>query len=190
MLQSRRILSSVVIALAVVLSLPALAGAETWNSAADKPHPEVADQLKGFKRKAVDLRRAADSLQSFTGNGQLSWQSHAHQQTELKEHINQMGQMLAELESQKHVASDTQRMAMEQVRPHLVAAAQNLTQAMELVEERRSHIRHLDYAEAVRNLYDHSENLFEKLDTILDYEKSKLRFESMEFQPASPEAKS
>jgi hypothetical protein len=191
MLQSSRILSSTVVALAVALSMPVLAGAEMWKAPpGGNPHPEVAEQLKDFKGKAVELRDEADYLNTYARDKQMSWQSHADRQITAKEQINQLGKMLAELESQKHLASDAQRMAIEQVRPHLVAAARNLTEAMEMVAERRSHVRHSDYARAVRNLYEQSQAMHEKLDTILDYENSKLRFESLELQPASAEAKS
>jgi hypothetical protein len=186
MLGNRRIISSVVIALAVALSLPVFAGAETWNnSAGDKPHPEVAQQLKTLKGTAMDLHRQADKLQSYSMNSMLSWRTHSDQQTLVKEHINQLGKMLAELENQKHVANENQRLAIEQVRPHLVGAAQNLTQAMELVNDDRINVRFADYADAVSNLYDHSEMMSEKLDTILDYENSRLRLESLELQPVT-----
>lgn len=185
MLGSRRILSSVVLALAVILALPGFAGAETWNqSAGSKPHPEVAEQLKDFKFTAVALQHEADRLQTLTRNPLLSWQSHSYQHTTVKEHINKMGKMLTELESQKPVASETQRLAIEQVRPHLAEAAQKLTEAMELVQERRGHVRLPDYSQAVGDLYEHTQLLSEKLDTILDYENSRLRFESLELQPA------
>jgi len=186
MMQNRRFLSLAALALAVVLAVPVVAGAEML--AESKPHPEVAKQLKEFKSKAGDLRREADQLNSFSNNRQLSWQSHAYQQSETREHINQLGRMLAQLENQKAQASETQRIAIEQARPHLAAAALNLTQAIEMLNERHSHIGQADYIEALRDLYAHSDSLCQKLDAILDYENSKLRFESLNLQPASSDA--
>jgi len=172
----RRILSVFALALIAVTALPSAFGAGSTS----QPHPQVAEQLKDFKYKVLDLRREADHLNSFSRNPQLSWKSHADRQNRAKEHINQLGRMLTELENQKSLASETQRLAIEQSRPHLEAAAQSLTRAMEMMNEQRQIIHHEGYIDTVRGLWMHSDSLSQKLDTILDYENSKLRFENLE----------
>jgi septal ring factor EnvC (AmiA/AmiB activator) len=163
----------------VVLAPSALADTATQQS------PQVADQLADFKRTAFEMRREADTLKSFTPNKRLHWQSHTYRLEALKNHVNKMGKSLSELEALKPTATESQGMAIEHTRPHLVSVAQNLTEAIELVKENRNNVHWAEYAEAVNNIYAHADALHTKLDTILDYENAQLRFDSLELQPAS-----
>jgi hypothetical protein len=165
----------------VVLAPSALADTAT------QPSPQVADLLADFKRTTFEMRGEADTLKSFTPNKRLHWQSHAHRLDALKNHVNDMGKSLAELEALKPTATESQGIAIEHARPHLVSVAQNLTQAIELVREKRNNIHWAEYGEAVSNIYAHADALHTKLDTILDYENAKVRFDSLELQPTSTE---
>ena len=64
------------------------------------------------------------------------------------------------------------------------SVAQNLTQAIELVNERRSNVHWGEYGEAVSNIYDHADALHTKLDTILDHENARVHLDGLEIQPA------
>lgn len=155
------------------------------NSAFGDTTKQVANQLSDFKRTAFEMRREADALKSFTPNKRLNWQSHTYRLNALKDHVNKLGKTLAELEAQKSAATESQAMAIEHARPHLVSVAQNLTQAIELVREDRSNVHWGEYAEAVSNIYAHADDLHTKVDTILDYEASRMRLDKLELQPAS-----
>jgi hypothetical protein len=169
--------------LTVSLLVP-LAGSAFADTAA-KGSPQVAQQLVDFKRTAFEMRREADTLNSLTPQKRLHWQSHTYRLNAIKEHVNQLGKALAELETQEPLASESHALAIEQARPHLVSVAQYLTQAIELVNENRNSVQWEEYGEAVSNIYDHAEALHSKLDTILDYEDAKLRFDRLELQPIS-----
>jgi len=170
--------SALTVLLLVVLATSALAETAT------RTHPQVADRLADFKSTAFKMRDEADTLRSHTRNKQLSWQTHAYRLNALKDHVNELGKTLAELEAQKPLASDGHAMAIEHVRPHLVSVAQNLTQAIELVNERRSNVHWGEYGEAVSNIYDHADALHTKLDTILDHENARVHLDGLEIQPA------
>jgi len=163
----------------VVLAPSALADTATQRSL------QVADQLADFKRTAFEMRREADTLKSFTPNKRLHWQSHTYRLEALKNHVNEMGNSLAELEALKPTATESQGIAIEHARPHLVSVAQNLTQAIELVRENRNNVLWGEYGEAVSNIYAHADALHTKLDTIFDYENARIRFDSLELQPTS-----
>jgi len=146
-------------------------------------HPLVSDQLTGFKSTVFEMRREADRLNSFMPGNRISWETHVQSLNTLKLHVNDLGRTLARLEEMKPASRDTQQIAIEKARPHLVGAAQNLTQAIEMVNEDRSSIIRTDYVEAVRNIYEHADSLYEKVDTILDYEAARMRFDNLELQP-------
>jgi septal ring factor EnvC (AmiA/AmiB activator) len=147
-------------------------------------NPEVTTHLKDFRSSAAAMRDEADALKSMTRNKNHSWQSHTDRLTTLKKHVNEMGKSLADLEEQQVIATDQQALAIEQARLHLVPVAETLTQAIELVNERRTNVHWDGYGDAVNEIYAHADALHTKLDTILDYEDARLRFDRLELQPA------
>lgn len=178
MLQRKNIFSSLSITavlLSVSLATPAFA---------DNPK-RVGQQLSSFKANAVKIRNEADLLKSYTPNKRLSWQSHTSQLSILREKVNQMGKDLALLETNKPVATENQVMAIEHARPHLQSIADNLTKAIELVGEDRSNVYSAEYVEAVDSVYQQADDLHSKVDTILDYEASRVRFDKLELPELS-----
>ena len=163
------------------LALPASAESRAQNADVQR---QVADRLGEFKITASQLYRQADLLNSHR-NSALSWQTHASQLLALKDHVNELGRSLSELEELKPQASDSQKLAMEHARPHLVAIAQSTTRAIELLNENRGSIRFPEYLDATSDVYDHADTLHTKLDAILDFESSKTRLDALELQPMS-----
>jgi len=168
--------SLLTILLLVGLADSALAEATTFRN------PQVGKQLTDFKQTVFEMRREADTLKSMTPNKRLSWESHTYRLSTLKDQVNEMGRSLAELEAQKSIASEGQALAIEHARPHLVSVAQNLTAAIELVNENRNSVQWSEYGNTVNDIYAHADALHNRLDTILDYEKAKTRFDSLELE--------
>jgi DNA repair ATPase RecN len=147
---------------------------------------EVADRLADFKRAASQLRREAGTLDA-RGRSRVSWQTHTHHLHTVKDHVNQLGVTLAELEALKPQASESQRMAIEHARPHLASVAQSTTRAFELIKDNRGSVHFPEYGEAVSDIYEHADVLHTKLDAVLDFESAKERLDALELQPMSSE---
>jgi len=177
----RTVPSALTLLLVAVLAAPAFAEISTRNA----EHLRVTDQLADFKSTAFDMRREADTLKSFMPGKRLHWRSHAYLLDVLKNHVNEMGKALEELEVVKPSASEGQTIAIERSRPHLVSVAQNLTEAINLVQEDRNSVYSAEYGEAVSKIYAHADALHTKIDTILDYENARLRFDNLEADAAS-----
>ena len=171
-----------VLALAA-LTLPASAERRVPNADVQS---QVADRLGEFKSTALKLHHQADLLKSY-GNSPLSWQTHVNRLSTLKDHVNQMGKSLSELEGMKLHASENQKLAIEHARPHLAAIAQSTTRAIELLNENRINTRFPEYGEVASDIYEHTDTLHTKLDAILDFENSKDRLDALELQPMSSE---
>src|SRR5512146_3221375 len=62
---------------------------------------KIDDMLAQFESKAIETRRDAAMLESKRRNPQLNWQTHVDKLSVMKQHINEMGKMLAELEGMK-----------------------------------------------------------------------------------------
>jgi hypothetical protein len=168
--------AALAVLLVAVFAAPASAEIATFHS------PPVSEQLADFRRTAFEMRNEADTLKSFTPHRNLHWLSHAPRLSAIREQVNEMGKTLAELEARTTVASEAHARAIEQARPHLVAVAENLTQAIQLVNENRNNVRWGEYGEAVSNIYSHADVLHNKLDTILDYEDARTRYEGLELE--------
>lgn len=147
--------------------------------------PDVARELAEFKTKAFQVRREAGILKSFTPGKRMHWQSHTAYLGSLKNHINDMGQILARLEEMRPAATESQQAAIDNARPHLVAIADQLGRAIGLVHESRSSVKWSPYSDTVVDISQHSASLYEKLDTILNYESAKARLDGLEILPQS-----
>jgi hypothetical protein len=167
-------------ALLVLVTASAHADATQGSTAL---HPQVTAELKEFKRKVFEMRREADTLHSFTPSKRMHWKSHTTRLDTLKQHVNDLGKRLAVLESLKPMASERQQLAIDHARFHLVPIAQNLTQSIEMINEDRRSVHQTDYAEAVRDIYAHADSLHQKVGTVLDYERAKIRLDNLELQP-------
>jgi len=177
----KTLIASSLLTILLLVGLSDSALAETTSF----PNSQVTKQLTDFKQTASEMRREADTLKSMTPNKRLSWESHTYSLATLKDQVNEMGRALAELEAQKSIATEGQVLAIEHARPHLALVAQNLTQAIELVNENRNSVQWDEYADTVNGIYAHADALHTKLDTILDYEKVRLRFDRLELEPSS-----
>src|SRR5262249_36986258 len=170
-------LSSALAVLLAVVASPAFA---------DNPKG-VTQQLSDFRSAAYQIRTQADLLDAYTNNRQISWQSHAKQLNTPPDQGNDLGKSLAKLEGAQEFATETQTMAIQHSRPHLVSIAENLTQALNLLTEDRTNIYWFEYAEAVDNISAHADHLHTKVDRILDLEASKVRLDKLELQSALTE---
>jgi hypothetical protein len=165
-----------------MLFVVAMATSASAESRAEDAQSQVADRLAEFQRTASQLRREADTLNSRRLS-RVSWQTHSHHLGNLTDHLNQLGRSLAELEALKPAANESQRMAIEHARPHLVSIAQSTTRAIELLNDNRGSVHFPEYGEAAGDIYDDADTLHTKLDAILDFEDAKVRLDELELQP-------
>ena len=152
----------------------------------------------GILRLPINLRRSnrlrmtcgvrADKLDAMTPSRQVDWTSHAHSLEILKEQVNQLGQTLTNLEELKPQANEGQRMAIENARPHLVGVAQQVTEAIDLLSDDRRSVYWPPYSDTVNSLYNHATSLHETVDTILDYEKARMRLLDLDLSTSAAKA--
>jgi hypothetical protein len=177
----RRTILVASLAVATMLSVPAVLSADTNNSTRDTVKvSQVADHLSTFEQQAAEVSRDAETLLSLSRNHLIRWESHAYYLNSLRHDVNDMGRMLTELEEMKPQASAAQQMAIEKVRPHLAAVADEIGEASNLIRADHWNLRQSEYKETVADLSRHADGLYQTVDTIVDYHNANDRLQTLE----------
>ncbi len=98
----------------------------------------------------------------------------------LREGVNSMGKLLAELEERKSQGSEAQQMAVQRSRPHLVALAAETTEALNLLRARSGNVMQPQYKETVADLSRQADILYQTVDAIVDYHNADDRLDKLE----------
>jgi uncharacterized surface protein with fasciclin (FAS1) repeats len=146
---------------------------------------KISDMLAAFESKAIETRRDAALLESKRRNAQINWRSHAAKFAEIKEHVNEMGKMLAELEQMKSKATLFQEKAIEAARPHLEAMAQRVEKGIKWLNEDRRSIYRTDYMDNLHGIWSSADQLYREVDTIIDYHEARMRFHELAEKPVA-----
>lgn len=172
------ILTAMVLTLA--LALPVVRANATSQASVD-----VTKSMNEAKATAYQLSETADRLHSITQSGGHSWQSHSWYLESVREDVNQLGKILSQLEDLKPNATQTQQLAIDRMRPQLVQTANALTDAIELLNDRRHHAYFPEYREKVQTVSEQATSMHQSLDAVLDYESAKARLDRLELSAAS-----
>ena len=144
---------------------------------------KIDDMLAQFESKAIETRRDAAMLESKRRNRQLSWQTHVDKLSVMKQHVNEMGKMLTELEGMKPKATLFQEKAIEAARPHLEDLAQRVQKAITWVNEDRNSISKTEYRDNLHGIWVSSDALYKDVDTVIDYHEARMRLNELAEEP-------
>ncbi len=150
---------------------------------------QVSELLSQVKTHAFQLKEDAGTLESFTRNVSLSWQSHAVVLTRMKEDINEAGRDLAKLEEAKRSASPWQRTAIERILPLLKELAGNTEKAINYGNENQKSLFTEPYKDYLEANADLSSELASTISDFVDYGNTKERLDALERKlelPAKP----
>ena len=146
---------------------------------------KIDDMLADFESKAIETRRDAAMLESKRRNPQLNWQTHADKLSVMKQHINEMGKMLAELEGMKSKATVFQEKAIETARPHLEDLAQRVEKGINWINEDRRSITKAEYKDNLHGIWSSADQLYRNVDTIIDYHEARMRLHELAEEPVA-----
>jgi|SRR5579872_7304599 len=128
---------------------------------------EASSLLKEVQFTATLLTRDAAILQSYS-RGALSRESHADRITAVKQHINNIGEKLNRLQAIRHLATPWQQQAIDSVVSPSVMLAAHTQAAIEHLNERRNNLRHADYTDHLRGIYERSVQVKEAVNLHLE----------------------
>lgn len=147
---------------------------------------EIAKLLAEAKTEAVQLKHDAEEMHSFA-QSRLSWRSHASKVTMVKEHINQTGKLLAQLQDLASTGSEWQRSTIERIDPLLRELAANTEATIKHLNENHSRVHLQEFRDYVRVNYELAGELESMISKAVDYGEAKEKFDrfSKELEPTS-----
>lgn len=166
---------------AAMITMPTILKADTNQSTPDPASVrDVAVHLSIFEQQAADVSRNADQLVTLTRSHRTARESHDYYLGLLRHDINDLGRMLSELEQASPQASEAQQMAIERARPHLVALANETSEALDLLRAGRENLWQAQYKETVADLSRQADILYQTVDTIVNYHNADDRLDKLE----------
>ena len=129
--------------------------------------------------QAADLQRDSDTLESFT-HSQVSWESHATELENMKEHINKIGQTIQKLQSMRSSASPWQQEAIDRIIPVAQKLASNTTAAIERLNRNRTHLQDPQYQQYLKANAEAARELSSMVKDFVDYGKTRNALEQLE----------
>ena len=130
--------------------------------------------------QGAGLKLNAETLGTFTWNPQYSWQSHAFYLQRVKDHINAVGERLAELQQIRHAVLPWQLQAITEVTSHAAQVAASTQAAIIHLRDNQNRLFVSEYRDHLRTIADRSDDMKETADKYLDYEKTHEKFQQLQ----------
>ena len=149
-------------------------------SAVTPENPEITQLLADARDKAAELSRDADEMESLIGTD-VSWQTHAVMLESVKEHVNQLGRIAAQLEQKRDSASQWQQQAIDRMLPVLKELAANTTAAINHLNENKTRpLQISSYPQYLRENAEAAHNLADMISSFVNYGDSRAKVEKLE----------
>lgn len=180
----RALLKKAVLSFACLMLLGAgQAFASPANPSAD-PSPYFSERastlLTEIQSEAAEMNLHAETLGTFAWKTQLSWQSHASYLDRVKNHINNVGERIAELQQISDFVQPWQQKAIDQVTSHAVQVASSTQAAIVHLRGNQGRLFVPEYRDHLTKLAERSDEMKQALDKYLDYEKAQGRFQRLQ----------
>jgi hypothetical protein len=181
---NRKLVSRV--SLGLFLGALALAASTVYGAQTSKDSKEVSSILADVKTEAIQLRDDADQLKGFT-RSTLSWESHVRKVEQIKQHINNAGELLTKLDNAKGTASPWQQQAIDRINPLLKELASNVTSTIEHLNQKPKLLQTGPYVDYAAANYEMASHLAELVSDYVEYGKSKAKSEELATKLETPE---
>jgi chromosome segregation ATPase len=179
MLANKTFVIAIAAALSATLAAP-LAIAENFRpESRTVAQSEIAKRLDDFESAAAALQKQADHYAASVRANHPQRETHALELSYAKQQVNSLGRQLATLEQLSPEGTKLQQAAIREARPHLQAVADHVENAIVMLNGDQFNHRSPEFAENVKGIYEHADDLHTKVDAITDYEKASDRTAAM-----------
>ncbi len=140
---------------------------------------QITELFQKAKAETAQLQRDSHDLIAYH-RSPLSWQSHAFQLGQIKEHVNEVGELEQQLRDARESGSPWQQEAIDRINPLLQELADNLTSTINHLNEHRNGLFASPYPEYVRANADLADKLHALISDSVDYGKTKQAFQKLQ----------
>ena len=166
------IVGALTISMLFLFSMPLLAQKQE--------NPQVTQLLADAREKAAELSRDADEMESLIRTD-VTWQTHAAMLETVKDHVNQLGRIAAQLEQKRDSASQWQQQAIDRMLPVLKELATNTTAAINHLNENKGRpLETSSYPQYLKENAESAHNLADMISSFVKYGESRARVEKLE----------
>jgi trans-aconitate methyltransferase len=141
---------------------------------------EVSQLLSQVKTEAIALERDSEDLAAWTGAKQMSWESHAGKLNEIKDHVNQAGRLLRQLNEASGTASPWQQQAIDRIYPLLKELADNTEMTINHFNDNKDKIHFSAYAEYAKAGYELAHDLAALVSDYVEYGNLEVDFHRLQ----------
>lgn len=139
---------------------------------------KASELLREVRALSLQLRTDADTLESLRRQSRITWNTHAFQLNYVREHVNNIGSRLAQLEDIRASAAPWQQRAIDEITPVAQNLASHTQAAIQQLNTDRSQIRTPIYQDHLASIQDHSKTLHASVDAYLDYHEASKTLEN------------
>ncbi len=144
-----------------------------WTPAAYGDSAQVSKLLQQAKTSADQLQRDTENMESFT-RSKVGWQSHAMQINTVKEHVNKIGTVLADLHDARDGADPWQQDAIDGITPLMHQLADHTTSIIEHLND-KNQTWHPEYREYLQTNHELAADVSKMISDYMNYGKARAR---------------
>ena len=165
---------------ALFLSSCAIAGAQKPDS------KNISDLFAEIKYHASLAEHDAELLESFTRSPSMSWRSHAHQLSLVREHVKDLLKDYNEMTALKDEGSPWQQEALDQLRPVVKGMADHLNATLDYQRENPTDVKMLTWVNYVHGNAEYATKASSLIHDLVDYGAARSSADSLEQQLKLP----
>ena len=134
----------------------------------------VSQLLSKAKEEALQLKLDAAEMESFT-RSQVSWESHADKLSEIKEHVNKVGETVNQLNAARSGAAPWQKVAIGRVNPLMAELAMNVQATIGHLKMNRDRLQASDYTDYLTTTSELTTKMAALVADFVDYAEAKAK---------------
>lgn len=104
----------------------------------------VSSLLAEAKTRAAELKQDTANMNSFV-RSQTSWQTHAAQLDQIKQHVNKLGELVAKMNNAKATAAPWQQQLIDRITPLLTELGTSVTATIKHLSDNRDRLKNPPY---------------------------------------------
>jgi methyl-accepting chemotaxis protein len=161
------------LAMALFFMAPAISAAQS-----SKDSQEVSGLLAEAKTEATQLKQDTEEMSSFVRT-KTSWETHADQISQIKQHVNKLGELVTKMDNAKGAASPWQQQSINRVTPLLKDLAASVTTTIKHLNDNKDRLLNPPYPDYAAANAEYASDLAQLVSDYVAYGEAKHKSEDL-----------